>query len=523
MTAAFVLLCACAKRDHFDADIPAATPLSKTAGGIAARERAAIPAAAAPAERHTLYAANTVHRTAEQPLSAFSLDVDTASYGLVRSALASGRLPQAGAVRLEELINYFPSLPADKALHPLGSSPFAAGYEIAPCPWNDRAVLLLLTVAAGSGVSREAPPANLVFLVDVSGDMARENALPLARAALNILTEELRPQDTVSVVTFADRMRTVLPPTSGANKTIIRLALDLLDAGGATAGAGGVQQGYNQAAAHYRAGGTNRIILCTNGGFNMGVSSTEELTRLVRRNREKGVSLSVLGLGNTGSNDALLSAMAVAGNGNYTHVDTLQEAVKALHEDVQSTLHAAAADVKAMIEFNPGRVETWKQIGYEKRRLAAEDFADDRVAAAAVGRNRTVRVLYELTLAGGRGGMEPLRYSRKREAGPVRHAGELGYVKLRWKAPGGIAGEGTSRQESLAVESRAVQSSFASAGTGFRFIAAVAAFGMKLRGDAFAASWADIVQWAEQAAGPDPGGHRAEFVRLARAARSLSE
>ncbi|MDL2267639.1 von Willebrand factor type A domain-containing protein [Desulfovibrio sp. OttesenSCG-928-G15] len=534
------LLCSCSQksRDHFAADIPRADTASRGSHAEADKELAA-PASYAPktASEQAALVTNRRKSAQYQPLSTFSLDVDTAGYGLVRSALNAGKLPSPSAVRVEELVNYFPWTAAERQLKPLGKSPFEAAYEAAPCPWNPQNVLLSVTVrtkdnpgGAGTAVKKGASvpkdaARHLVFLVDVSGDMAQEGSLPLVKTSLSVLTGKLRPQDTVSLVTFASGMRTVLPPTSGKEQALILAAVDSLQAGGATAGAGGLQQGYNQASAHFIPGGENRIVLCTNGNFNMGVSSVAEMENLVRRNRSRGVPLTVLGVGSR-SNDAVLSRIANAGSGNYSHIDSVSEAVKVLYEEGRSTVTVAARDVKAQVEFNPDVVAVWQQIGYEKRQLADAAFTDDSVDAAWVGPGKQVTILYELTLkklpAQPNGPV--LRYNRIKPIAlpPGPRISELAYLKLRWKAPGAAAGQGQSLEVAQPLYRRFVQPSFEAASGSFRFNAAVAAFGAKLRGDFMPANWGSVIQWASQAIGNDTGGYRAEFVRLARAAQAIS-
>lgn len=311
---------------------------------------------------------------------------------------------------MEELINYFPPAAGDMTPERLRTSPFAVAYELAPCPWNDNNTLLWISLTAQSLEYKKAPPANLVFLVDVSGSMSPSERLPLVKAALTTLLARLRPEDRISLVTYAGSTRVALEAAKGSEKTKISAAIDGLGAGGSTAGAAGLTLAYSQARRAFIKGGINRILLCTDGDFNVGVSSTEELEAMVKREREDGVTLSVLGFGTGNYNDAMMTKIASVGNGNYSYIDGMSEARKVLDEEMTATLVTVAKDVKAQIEFNPANVVEYRQIGYEKRQLKDEDFNDDRVDAGDVGAGRRVTVLYELTLAGAKPSVDPLRY-----------------------------------------------------------------------------------------------------------------
>ncbi|MCL2009650.1 MAG: VWA domain-containing protein [Synergistaceae bacterium] len=471
--------------------------------------------------RYAAYEDNLAQRAGDS-VSTFGLDVSTASYANVRRFLNSGRFPNPDAVRVEEMINYFPTLPGEQRdrAKPLANSPFYVGYETAPCPWNAENTLLWLTVEARGIDYREAPPANLVFLVDISGSMSPPERLPLAQASLKLLTERLRPEDSVSIVTYASSVGVVLPPTSGDDKPAIRRAIDGLRAGGSTAGGAALQMAYEQAEKGFKPGGVNRILLCTDGDFNVGVSDTSSLTRMVAQYRQKGITLSVLGFGTENLNDAMMVSIASAGNGNYSYIDGLMEAQKVLGEEMAATLVTVANDVKAQVEFNPAVAGEYRQIGYEKRQLRREDFNDDRVDAGDIGAGKRVTVLYELTPKGKRSS-DPLRYRSEEPERPlpVLHGDEMGYVKLRWKEPG----ENASSLAELPIMN-APAASFSDAGSGLRFSAAVAAFGQKLRGnpELSATSWKDIAAWADNARGSDEGGYRAELVRLVGLAESLA-
>lgn len=497
------------------------------ASSIAKPERsrymAPAPAAGMPdTAQYKNYADNPIKQVAQEPITTFSLDVDTGSYANARRFVSAGRMPPPDAVRVEEFINYFPPASPEKA-QPLRESPFAVHYELAPSPWNADKTLLRVNIQAADVEMKTLPAASLVFLVDVSGSMHGPDRLDLLKNSLKILVDELRPQDKVSLVTYASGTRVVLEPTSGSEKAKIRAALDQLQAGGSTAGAAGLQLAYQMAEQAYIKGSVNRILLATDGDFNVGVNSTEELKAMVARAREKGITLSTLGFGDTNYNEAMMVQIADIGNGNYSYIDTLAEAQKVLQEEMRATLVTVAKDVKAQIEFNPALVLEYRQIGYEKRQLRNEDFNDDKVDAGDIGAGKRVTVLYELTLAGGKSSVDPLRYQQQKPTSGSAdgHSREIAFLKLRWKAPQGEE----SRLASLPLEKDHLRASFDSAGTETRFLAAVAAYGQKLRNNPqlAAASWQQIGQWGSDARGTDPGGYRAEFVKLVRLAGSISK
>lgn len=463
------------------------------------------------------YDDNPLQQVAEHPLTTFSLDMDTGSYANVRRFLNQGQLPPADAVRVEELINYFPA--QGNSSRRLGDSPFAVDYELAPSPWRTGKALLRVNVQAMTQDREAVPASNLVFLVDVSGSMGSADRLPLIKAALKLLTRQLRSQDKVSLVTYASGTQVVLQPTSGADTATIEAAIDRLRAGGSTAGASGLQLAYQMARQGFISHGVNRILLATDGDFNVGVTSNEGLTDMIKLERKSGITLSTLGVGDDNFNDSMMMQIADAGNGNYSYIDSLSEANKVLREEMQSTLVTVAKDVKAQIEFNPAQVIEYRQIGYEKRQLRNEAFNDDKVDAGDIGAGKRVTVLYELTLKGQQASVDPSRY-RVSKHDADNHGSELAFLKLRWKAP---AGE-RSRLVSLPLEKDAVGTSFDGASTETRFLAAVAAYGQKLHGNPALAStsWDSIAKWASAAKGSDEFGYRAEFVRLVGLAKSLS-
>jgi Ca-activated chloride channel family protein len=472
--------------------------------------------------RYGAYDDNPVKLVSRDPVATFSLDVATASYSNARRFLNSGRLPDPDAVRVEELINYFPAASGDMKPNRLGDSPFRAAYELAPCPWNDNNVLLWLSVAAEDVDYETSPPANLVFLVDVSGSMDSPERLPLAQSALKMLTGKLRGEDKISIVTYAGTTQVVLESTSGSKKARILSAVDALGAGGSTAGGAGIKLAYEQARRGFIKGGVNRIILCTDGDFNVGVSDTDTLEAMVKREKESGVMLSVLGFGTDNYNDEMMTRITSSGNGNYSYIDSMSEARKVLDEEMSATLVTVAKDVKAQIEFNPAAVIEYRQIGYEKLQLDNEDFNDDTVDAGDIGAGKRVTVLYELTLAGSKPSADPLRYqpspaSSEDIAATDMKPGELAYLKFRWKTPDGNNGQ----LAEMPVMKRAMAESFAAAGDALRFSAAVAAYGQKLRGNANLTNtkWSEIASWAESANKGDP--YRAEFVQLVKLAAAL--
>ncbi len=477
--------------------------------------------------KYATYSDNVIKQTAREPLTIFNLDVDTASYTNIRHFLREGRKPGSSTVRVEELINYFPADKADQPLHRLESSPFEAAYELAPSPWNKNNVLLSLTLKAIEMDFEEAPPANLVFLVDVSGSMYSPERLPLVQDSLKLLVENLRPQDKISLVTYAGGTSVVLQATPGSETDTIIAAIHRLTAGGAIVGGVGLKLAYQEAERGFIKGGINRILLCTDGDFNLGVSSQDEVVSIVTHAREKGVTLSILRFGADNLNDSMMKKIVNVGdgkysyNGNYSYIDSVIEARKVLSEEMGATLITVAKDVKAQIEFNPAQVLEYRQIGYEKRQLRNADFNNDKIDAGDIGSGKRVTVLYELTLAGSKPSVDALRYAQNQPKATEEETAsteELAFVKLRWKAPTGD----TSEMVSLPVVRSGLRSSFEEASSSFRFFAAVAAYGQKLRNTPYVADlpWQNIAAWAKQAKGSDPGGYRAEFVKLiGRAAR----
>ena len=457
------------------------------------------------------------------PLSTFSVDVDRASYSNLRRFILSGQRPPKDAVRIEELINYFTyELPEPGARDPLRITT-----ESMAAPWQPRHQLLRIALQARRIDTRDLPPNNLVFLVDVSGSMMSPDKLPLVKRGLRLLVDQLRPQDRVALVTYAGSAGVVLPSTSGDEKVSILEAIDRLEAGGSTAGGAGLQLAYDVARDAFRSDGNNRVILATDGDFNVGVSSDAELERLIERRRQEGTYLTVLGFGTGNVQASKMEKLAKVGNGNYAYIDQLDEARKVLVEEMGATLRTVANDVKLQVEFNPAVVQAYRLIGYENRLLRDEDFADDRKDAGDVGAGHQVTALYEVVPVGVTGTVtvrnrDSLRYTPVTEpvSSNARQATgrELAYVKLRYKQPG----ESTSRLLEAAVP-QAANNRGARASSDLRFAAAVASFGMLLRESEHRgnSSAARVLEQARAALGDDVGGYRAAFVQLVERWRAL--
>ncbi|MCB0578184.1 MAG: von Willebrand factor type A domain-containing protein [Phaeodactylibacter sp.] len=449
------------------------------------------------------------------PLSTFSIDVDRASYSNVRRFLNEGQLPPRDAVRVEEMINYF------SYQYPLperDGPPFSVYTELADCPWNENRKLLHIGLQ-GKIISREElTPSNLVFLMDVSGSMSAQNKLPLAKQAMRLLVEQLRPEDRVAIVVYAGAAGLVLPSTPGTDKQAILQAIDRMEAGGSTAGGAGIQLAYQTAREYFIEGGNNRVILTTDGDFNVGVSSDGGLTQLIEEKRKTGIFLSVLGFGMGNYKDNKLELLADKGNGNYAYIDNLEEAKKVFVEELPGTLYTIAKDVKIQLEFNPGLVRTYRLVGYENRLLNTEDFADDAKDAGEIGAGHTVTALYELEMAPVQPAQASLRYQQPGLTKVARKGQELGFLQLRYKLPE----EEDSQLLSVAIENRLNR--FAKATNDFQFAAAVAAFGMLLRESPFnkQLGFPEIRRLAKEAIRGDPNGYRKEFLELVERAERLA-
>ena len=449
------------------------------------------------------------------PLSTFGIDVDRASYANVRRYIREGRLPPADAVRVEELINYF----TYDFVSPEGPEPFSVRTEVAPAPWNPLHHLVRIGIQGRRIDTEDLPASNLVFLLDVSGSMRPANKLPLLKSALRLLVGQVRPEDRVAIVVYAGAAGLVLEPTRGSEKGLILDALDRLEAGGSTAGGAGLQLAYDIAARYHVDGGNNRIILATDGDFNVGASSDAEMVRLIEERRDEGTFLTVLGFGTGNLQDAKMEKLADHGNGNFAYIDTELEAQKALVSEFGGTLHTIAKDLKVQVEFNPTRVRGYRLIGYENRLLAAEDFNDDTKDAGDLGAGHTVTALYEVIPAGLASavpvrGLDDLRY-QSTEVRVEAASPELMFVKLRYKDPDGTR----SRLLTHGVlDGTTIPSS------DFTFAASVAAFGMVLRDSRYcgATDLEEILRWARSSVRADRDGYRSEFVELVQEAHRLS-
>jgi len=475
------------------------------------------PGAYAPAprdtERYPAVVANPIRRVADEPVSTFSIDVDTAAYANVRRFLNEGDRPPTNAVRVEELVNYFDygyPRPSDRA------TPFRPYVAVVPSPWSAERQILHIGLQGFDTPAGERPPLNLVFLIDTSGSMARGDRLPLARRSLELLIDQLRPQDRVAMVAYAGSAGAVLAPTDGRDKLRMRCALGALEAGGSTAGGQGIDLAYALAGQNFDPKAINRIVLMTDGDFNVGVADPARLKDLIADRRRTGVYLSVYGFGRGNYNDATMQTLAQNGNGTAAYIDSLNEARKLFRDDFSRALFPIANDVKIQVEFNPAAVSEYRLIGYETRMLAREDFNNDQVDAGEVGSGASVTALYEIAPAGARPSADPLRYGR-RGPPPAAPGREIAFLKIRYKPPG----QDASRLIDRPIIRADVWPSLAAAPEQTRWAVAVAAFGQKLRGDPRldpAFDWPQIIELAQGARGDDPFGLRAEFVQLARAA-----
>ncbi len=460
---------------------------------------------------------NPIKQVATDPVSTFSLDVDTGSYALVRQFIQQGRLPAADAVRTEELINYF-SYDYPKAM---AEHPFAVETELSSAPWQPEHYLLRIGVQAQDIQAKDMPPANLVFLVDVSGSMNEANKLPLVISSLQMLTQQLRPQDRVSLVVYAGRTEVVLEPTN--NKADILAALGRLQAGGSTAGTSALDLAYKMARKAYIKEGINRILLATDGDFNVGITSTEQIKDMVKRERETGITLSTLGFGQGNFNDAMMEQIANVGNGNYSYIDSLTEARKVLIDELSSTFNTVAKDVKVQIEFNPDWVSEYRLIGYENRQLQREDFNNDKVDAGDVGAGKSVTAIYEITPKSASASVDALRYQTMPEAAKTKSkpvSSELAFLKIRYKKP--------NADKSILITQPIIApktvNAFDKASENQRFASAVAGFGQLLRQSPQMGhlSYQQVLQIAQQAKTKDNTGVKGEFIQLVKNAQALA-
>jgi Ca-activated chloride channel family protein len=463
------------------------------------------------------FASNPVKQVAAEPVSTFSIDVDTASYSFARRSLLAGRMPPKDAVRVEEMINYFPyTFPRPES----AAVPFLPTVTVTPSPWKPTNKLVHIGIKGYEIAAKERPRANLVLLIDVSGSMAPEDRLPLLKNAFRMLLNELKPDDTVGIVTYASQSGVALEPTRVAERGKIVDVLNRLIASGSTDGGTGLQDAYRLAEMHFDKNAVNRIVLATDGDFNVGITDHEQLKRFIEAKRQTGIYLSVIGVGHDNYNDRLMQALAQNGNGVAAYVDTLNEARKVLVDEASSSLFPIAKDVKIQIEFNPARVAEYRLIGYETRALKREDFNNDKVDAGDIGSGHTVTAIYEITPVGAPKFVDDLRY-QKPEAQPTQASGtggEFGFLKIRYKLPG----EETSKLITTPISGDLERPDMQATPEDVRFSTAVAAFGQLLRGEPFtgAFSFDDVIALGQTARGADPFGYRAEFLNLVRLAKS---
>ena len=460
---------------------------------------------------------NPFLETARAPLSTFSVDVDTASYSNTRRFLKDGQLPPKDAVRIEELINYF----SYDYPQPVGTAPFSVTAEISEAPWNKSHRLVHIGLQGKRIPMENMPPANLVFLLDVSGSMNDPRKLPLVKSAMKMLADQLTARDRVAMVVYAGSSGLVLPSTSGDRRGEIISAIDRLEAGGSTNGGEGIQLAYKIAQENFIKGGVNRVILATDGDFNVGVTSEGDLVRLIEEKRQSGVFLSVLGFGTGNVKDSTMEKLADKGNGNYAYIDSLGEARKVLGEQIGGTIFTIAKDVKIQVEFNPRQAAGYRLIGYENRLLRDQDFNDDTKDAGEIGAGHTVTALYEVVPFGQKlenPGIDPLKYQQPAQTSSMANSNELMTVKLRYKEPDG------DESKLLSVSLTDSKGKLDSASENFRFASAVAAFGMLLRDSRYKgqASYNNVIEMAKTAASTDAQGYRAEFIQLVETARTLS-
>lgn len=487
--------------------------LASVGGGyIAPSERGHVPQV--DNEKYQSNTVNPVKSVAQDPVSTFSIDVDTGSYSNIRRMLLDeGRLPPVDAVRIEELINYFNyQYPQVKSVHP-----FTLNTETVDSPWQPNAKLIRIGIKANEVEYKKLPPANLVFLVDVSGSMDEPNKLPLVKKTLRILTEQLRPQDKVTIVSYSSGEQLVLAPTSGSEKDQILKAIHQLTAGGATSGQRAIQMAYDQAKKSFLKEGINRILIATDGDFNVGITNFETLKGMVAEKRKSGISFSTLGYGTGNYNEQLMEQLADAGDGNYSYIDNEKEAKKVVQRQLSSTLATVAQDVKIQMEFNPATVKEYRLVGYENRILKQEDFNNDQVDAGDIGAGHTVTALYEIIPVGQVGWLNDSRYQKTQNV--ETKSGEFGFLNLRYKLPG----QSKSILFNQAISKVSKPLSQATKDT--QFAVAVAAYGQQLKGGQYNAKmgWNEILSLAEKNAKPDEFSLKTEFLDLVKTAKSLSQ
>lgn len=463
---------------------------------------------------------NRFLKATDNPLSTFSIDVDGAAYSNIRRFINRSQLPPSGAIRIEEMVNYFKY----EYPQPVKDEPFSINTEISDAPWNKDHKLVLIGLQGKKIPTENLPASNLVFLIDVSGSMYGPERLPLVKSSMKMLVDQLRQQDKISMVVYAGAAGLVLPPTSGSEKIKIKEAIDRLEAGGSTAGGAGIKLAYRVAKENFMKNGNNRVIMCTDGDFNVGESSDDAMERLIEDERKSGVFLTVLGYGMGNYQDAKMQKLANKGNGNHAYIDNISEAKKVLVNEFGGTLFTIAKDVKLQVEFNPAKVQGYRLIGYENRMLAKEDFNDDKKDAGELGSGHTVTALYEVIPVGVKSDflqkVDPLKYQKDvQPLSKSTHNDEIMTVKFRYKAPDGDV----SKLIEHPVKDNQV--AIAKTSDNFRFAAAVAQFGLVLRNSEFksASSFDNVVSLARKAKGTDEEGYRAEFIRLVETAQMLAK
>ena len=467
------------------------------------------------AEEYNRFSENRFKTATDEPLSTFSIDVDAASYSNMRRFINQGQMPPKDAIRTEELINYF----SYNHAQPTGSDPVRISTEIGTCPWNEQHRLFSIGIKAKEIADEDLPASNLVFLIDVSGSMYGPTRLELVKSSLKLLINNLREKDHVAIVVYAGSAGEVLPSTPGSNKQKIREALDKLTAGGSTAGGAGIQLAYSIAQKNFIKGGNNRVILCTDGDFNVGVSSKEGLESIIEEKRKTGVFLTVLGYGMGNYKSDRMQTLAEKGNGNHAYIDNLQEANKVLVQEFGGTIFTVAKDVKLQLEFNPAHVQAYRLIGYESRLLNKEDFNDDTKDAGEMGAGHVVTALYEIVPVGvesNYAGVDKLKYQTKKKEIPAGNSSpELLTVKLRYKEPDG---DKSKKLEVAVMDNKANKTS-----SDFRFAASVAMFGQLLRGSDFKgdATYDKVIALAKTGLDNDAQGYRREFVRLVETVKGM--
>jgi Ca-activated chloride channel family protein len=501
----------------YDVPPPAAAPTLEQAPAVPPAGALPKPAPQAlDAESYDNVVDNGFVHAAANPLSTFSIDVDTASFANVRRFLTTGQLPPRGAVRIEELVNYF----SYNDPPPKGDAPFSVNLEIAQCPWQRAHKLVRIGLKAREIDHESRPVSNLVFLIDVSGSMNEPDKLPLVKSGLRLLVDQLGENDRVAIVVYAGASGLVLPSTVGAQKDEIIKALEKLSAGGSTNGGEGIRLAYDTAVANFVGGGVNRVILCTDGDFNVGITNRSQLTELIQQRAKSGVFLSVLGFGTGNLKDATMEQLADKGNGNYAYIDSLSEARKVFVEQMTGTLITIAKDVKIQVDFNAAKVAAYRLVGYENRLLKAEDFKDDAKDAGEIGAGHSVTAFYEIVPAGVKSPLvaevDPSKY-QKAQATKAAGGDELLTVRLRYKDPDG------TQSKPLEAPLKDSSQKFDGASEDFRFAAMVAAFGMLLRESPYKgdADFDTVLEIAASSVGKDPRGYRKDFVEIARMARSL--